>query len=111
MATLVLNELTCNQTEDNAGSDECELRIWCDSRFFTMRKDLTNGETWPLNGWSQPFERRVKIQLWDLDNPGFPLYDDHDRLGTAIVYPDVTSDGQASFNEDGSDYELHYEVR
>ena len=72
MTNIILTELTCNETEDNLGSDECDLRIWADAHYYNRRKDMTNGEVWNLN-LPLSFEQRVKIQLWDIDNPGFPL--------------------------------------
>lgn len=104
MAKIILTELRCNQTEDNMGSDECQLRIWADGAFQTHQRDMTNGDTWPLN-IPLEFSNRVKIQLWDLDNPGFPLFDDHDHLGTVIVLP-AQQNGSDTFTQDGADYEL-----
>lgn len=106
MTKIVLTELTCNETEDNAGSDECELRIWSDANFQSHRKNMNNGDGWDLN-IPLEFETRVKIQLWDLDNPGFPRYDDHDRLGTVIIRPNQP-EGSGTFNEDGADYILNW---
>ena len=106
MATITLVSLTCNETEDNAGSDECELRIWADSAFQTRRRNMNNGDVWHL-GVKLDFEYRVKIQLYDLDNPGFPLYDDHDYLGTLIIRPNQQQ-GTGTFNQDGADYVLEW---
>jgi hypothetical protein len=106
MANIVLTRLTCNETEDNLGSDECQLRIWADRGYQTHQKSMTNGDVWDLN-IPLSFEGRVKIQLYDLDNPGFPLYDDHDRLGTVIIRPNQ-SEGSGVFTEDGADYEIDW---
>jgi hypothetical protein len=103
---IVLTRLECTQTEDNAGADECELRIWADNNYSSYRKDMDNGGVWDLNIQLE-FSYRVKIQLWDLDNPGFPLYDDHDWLGTIIINPDQTQ-GSGVFSEDGADYRIDW---
>lgn len=106
MAKIVLARLSCNETEDNTGADECELRIWADSAFQSHRRDMNNGDVWDLN-IPLEFAQRVKIQLYDLDNPGFPLYDDHDHLGTLIIRPDQP-EGSGTFNQDGADYDLDW---
>jgi hypothetical protein len=101
-----LTNLTCNTTEDNAGPDECEIRIWADNKYQSHRRTMDNGDVWPLH-ITLEFSYRVKVQLWDLDNPGFPLYDDHDLLGTVIVKPGQT-DGSDTFGQDGADYTLDW---
>ena len=106
MAKIVLTRLTCHETEDNTGADECELRIWADSSYQSHRRDMNNGDVWDLNIQLE-FTQRVKIQLYDLDNPGFPLYDDHDHLGTIIIRPDQL-EGSNTFNQDGADYDLDW---
>ncbi len=106
MTNIILTELTCNETEDNLGSDECDLRIWADAHYYNRRKDMTNGEVWNLN-LPLSFEQRVKIQLWDIDNPGFPLYDDHDHLGTVVIRSHELK-GSAKFNLDGADYDIEW---
>lgn len=103
---IVLTELVCKTTEDNAGTDECELRIWADDLYLSYRRDMDNGETWPLNIHLE-FSYRVKIQLWDLDNPGFPRFDAHDWLGTAIIKPGQI-EGSENFNADGADYSIEW---
>lgn len=103
---IVLTRLECNATEDNAGADECELRIWADNNYQSHRKNMDNGEVWDLNIQLE-FSYRVKIQLWDLDNPGFPTYDDHDWLGTITINPDQ-SNGSNVFSEDGADYRIDW---
>lgn len=106
MARIRLTLLTCNETEDNAGSDECELRIWADGSSQRHRKNMNNGDVWDLN-IPLEFTQRVKIQLYDLDNPDFPIYDDHDHLGTIIIRPDQP-EGSGTFNQDGADYDLDW---
>lgn len=106
MAKIVLTRLSCHETEDNSGADECELRIWADNAYQSHRRDMNNGDVWDLN-IPLEFTQRVKIQLYDLDNPGFPLYDDHDHLGTLIIRPDQP-EGSGTFNQDGADYDLDW---
>ncbi len=103
---VVLTKLTCIQTEDNAGGDECEIRIWSDNNYESHRKNMDNGFVWDLN-ISLEFTYRIKIQLWDLDNPSFPLYDDHDKLGTIIINP-TQNKGSGVFSEDGADYRIDW---
>ena len=106
---LHLKDLLCNETEDNTGADEAEMRVWVDDRYYSFRREISNGETWVLD-IKIAFKTRAKVQLWDLDNPGFPLYDDHDHLGTAVIRPSLVAGAEATFNKDGSDYILHYDV-
>lgn len=70
---------------------------------------MNNGESWDINV-KMTIAMRAKIQLWDLDNPGFPLYDDHDHLGTSVIHPTLIKDAEATFNQDGADYVLYYDV-
>jgi hypothetical protein len=108
MAKIVLTQLICNETEDNTGPDEAQLRIWADGNYQSLRKSMNNGDAWNLN-ITLEFSQRVKIQLYDLDNPGFPLYDDHDRLGTVTINPSQASTpGNGTFTEDGADYEIEW---
>ena len=39
MSKIILTRLTCNETEDNTGSDEAQLRIWADSAYQSYRKE------------------------------------------------------------------------
>lgn len=68
--------------------------------------NMDNGYVWDLNIQFE-FSYRIKIQLWDIDNPGFPLYDDHDWLGTTIINPGQTQ-GSGVFSEDGADYRIDW---
>ena len=43
MAKIILTDLTCNETEDNLGSDECDLRIWADAEYYNRRRDVPKG--------------------------------------------------------------------
>jgi hypothetical protein len=103
---VVLTQLTCRESEDHTGPDESELRIWADEKYQSHRKDMNNGDVWNLDIHLE-FQNRVEIQLWDLDNPGFPLYDDHDHLGTVKIHPDQPN-GSGTFNQDGADYEIRW---
>lgn len=108
MAKIVLTRLTCNETEDNTGPDEACLKIWADSDYQSLRRSMNNGSEWNLNVILD-FSQRVKIKLYDLDNPGFPWYDDHDHLGTVIINPSqANSPGNGTFNLDGADYEIEW---
>jgi hypothetical protein len=99
-----LLDLHCVTTEDNFGSDECELRVRADSNAFTLRSDLSNGQHWNLN-LPLEFTQKVSVRLLDLDDPGFPIFDDHDDLGSIEINPGQTS-GSGTFNKDGADYVL-----
>lgn len=101
---ITISKLTCNETEDNTGEDECELRIWADEKYQSHRKKMNNGDVWDVNV-PLVFNRRVKIQLWDLDQPSF--FDGHDHLGTITVRPDQ-SEGAGQFTQDGADYDLDW---
>lgn len=103
---IVLTRLQCRTTEDNAGADECELRIWADNNYSAYRRDMDNGDVWDLN-ITLNFEYRIKIELWDLDSPGFPRYDAHDHLGTVIINPGQ-SNGSGVFSQDGADYQIDW---
>ena len=49
MATLFLKSLTCNETEDWTGSDECLLEVFTNAGRKTYRQDLNNGEVMDIN--------------------------------------------------------------
>ncbi|WP_126148348.1 hypothetical protein [Synechococcus elongatus] len=108
MAKIILTQLTCFQTEDNSGLDEANLRIWADSNHYSLSRSMDNGKSWDLN-LVLNFQNRIKIQLYDLDNPGFPLYDNHDHIGTVIINPSqAVAPGNATFNQDGAEYEIEW---
>ncbi len=52
------------------------------------------------------FDYRVKIQLYDLDDPSFPLYHDYDHLGTLVIRPNYQQ-GSGTFNLYGAEYTLY----
>lgn len=107
MAVLHLVSLQCNETEDTWGEDECELRVFADGRIILLRQDMNNGDTWSIDE-KIPFKNRTKIQLWDLDAPGWS--DDHDWLGSIVVRAVPTELIEGTFNQDGADYVLSYQV-
>lgn len=110
MAILHFVNLHCNTTEDDTGSDECELRIWIDTASYQrFRKDLNNTEDWyELQGLEFPFNERIKIQLWDRDLGHWP--DPDDKLGELIIQPEPIAYTKGRFNKHGADYELEYSV-
>ncbi|MFN8495853.1 MAG: hypothetical protein U0350_50135 [Caldilineaceae bacterium] len=107
MATLFIKSLTCNETEDLTGSDECLLEVFTDDGRKPYRQDMNNGDVWDIND-QFPFTTRAKIRLWDLDLGHWPDY--HDLLGTAIIRVDPVVNATATFTQDGADYELTYDV-
>lgn len=107
MATLYIKSLTCNETEDWSGSDECLLEVFTDAGRKTYRQDMNNGENWELND-QLPFTNRAKVKLWDLDIGRWPDY--HDHLGTVIIRDTPVENSVASFTLDGADYVLTYDV-
>lgn len=107
---LVLNDLRCLKTEDNGGPDECRLDIWADNAHYAYNNDLNNGDTWNL-GLNILFKKKVRIRLTDLDNPGFPFYDDHDYLGEIEIKPQQVEEGKTTFDRDDAIYELSWTER
>lgn len=107
MPMLHLKQLHCNETEDNTGSDECELRVSVDFFTSTFRQNMNNDQDWHIDV-RLPFSRRAKVQLWDLDAGSW--WDCHDHLGTAVIRPTPVDGAQVTFNQDGSDYVLDYDV-
>lgn len=108
MATLFLKSLTCNETEDWTGSDECLLEVFTNAGRKTYRQDLNNGEVMDIND-QLPFTSRAKVRLWDLDLGRWPDY--HDHLGTVIIRDTPVTNSSASFTLDGADYVLTYDVQ
>jgi len=108
MAILFIKSLTCNETEDTFGSDECLLEVFTDAGRKTYRQDMNNGEVWEIND-KLPFTERVKVRLWDLDLGRWPDY--HDHLGTVVIRNNPVTNSSASFTLDGADYALTYDVQ
>lgn len=107
MTTLFIKTLTCNETEDWTGHDECMLEVFTNAGRKTYRQNMNNGEVWEIND-KLPFQSRVKIRLWDLDLGRWPDY--HDRLGTVVIRDTLVENSSASFTDDGADYVLTYDV-
>lgn len=106
---LTLKTIYCKSTEDWAGSDECELRIFTDGSGvpLKLRKDLNDGQTWSLNR-TFSFNKTLKIELWDLDSP-----DSDDLLGTLMI-TSTTSGGtniSRRFTRDDADYTVTYDLK
>lgn len=57
-----------------------------------------------------PFTEKVEIPLWDRDDPGFPLYDDRDWLGTVTIRTRPEGSGLGKYTRDDADYTLTYTV-
>ena len=107
MATLFIKSLTCNETEDWTGPDECLLEVFTDAGRKTYRQDMNNGEVWEINDQLR-FTARAKVRLWDIDLGRWPDY--HDHLGTVIIRDNLVENSQSSFTLDGADYVLTYDV-
>ena len=59
---------------------------WRRLQDFNPLISLTNGGVWNIE-MKLEFDTRLKIQLNGIDNPDFPLSDDLDRSGSALVRP------------------------
>ena len=108
MKQVTLETRHCTTTEDLIGSDTCRLEIFADGELeCSLRRDLDNGDDWSL-GTSILFEQEVNVRLFDEDGvlPG----DDDDALGIISIAPVDTSLVSGTFNEDGAEYELTYQV-
>ncbi|HEY9753032.1 MAG TPA: hypothetical protein V6C46_08770 [Coleofasciculaceae cyanobacterium] len=108
MAILFIKSLTCNETEDTFGSDECLMEVFTNAGRKTYRQDMNNGEVFEIND-ELPFTARAKVKLWDLDLGRWPDYNDH--LGTVVIRDTPVQNSSASFTLDGADYVLTYDVR
>ena len=124
--TLVLDRLQCNSTEDNAGKDECYMKIngtGISSNQNRLPGDghhsLNDGQTWTLN--EKIFSKRiieedeplsVEIELWDED-AGLWGLDKDDFLGRIQMTIGVNTSSEKSswkFDRDGADYDLFWEL-
>jgi hypothetical protein len=94
MAQLFIKSLTCNETEDWTGSDECLLEVFTDAGRKTYRQDMNNGEVWEIND-TPAFTVRARIRLWDLDLGRWPDY--HDHLGTVVIRETPVQNSSATF--------------
>lgn len=98
VATLKIDSLKCNTTEDNLGADHAYIvvngeRVWGPFR-------INDGESLGV-GVERSFGNQVTIELWDEDSP-----DQDDLLGRHVVRPGMG--GSLTFNNDGSDYNMSY---
>ncbi len=99
--------LSCLETEDILGDDECELRIFIDGVLEEkLQKDLNRGKEWNINK-TYSFDNGIKVELWDLDSP-----DADDHLGTLNVTSSRPSAAKANarLSRDGAKYDLTYAV-
>jgi hypothetical protein len=102
---VILENLTCVQTEDVTGDDECRLELFVDGALQkTMRYDLNDGEKWELSQ-SYYFEDQVLVKLYDED----PL-DPDDWLGDVLIDTSPVSHATATFTEDEAYYQLEFSV-
>jgi len=108
MAQLFIKSLTCNETEDWTGSDECLLEVFTDAGRKTYSQDMNNGEVWEIND-ILPFTARARIRLWDLDLGRWPDY--HDLLGTVVIRDTPVQNSSATFNLDGANYLITFDVQ
>lgn len=107
MAQLFIKSLTCHETEDCTGSDECFLEVFTSAGRKTYRQNMNNGEVWEIND-TLPFTSRTKVRLWDLDLGRWPDY--HDHLGTVVLRDVPVENSSAAFTLDGANYTLTFDV-
>ncbi|KAM3093833.1 hypothetical protein ACKFKF_28410 [Phormidesmis sp. 146-12] len=108
MAFLLIKSLTCNETEDTTGDDECMMETYTNAGRKTYRQNMNNGQVWEIND-ELPFTVRAKVKLWDLDLGRWP--DRHDHLGMVVIRDTPVQNSSASFTLDGADYVLTCDVR
>jgi hypothetical protein len=109
MPTAKITTLHCYVTEDDGRPDETVITI-VGNRFEKFGPHSMNNQSdWEINV-DMPFNRRCRVELWDIDLARWPDY--HDKLGTHIINADQINQGpkDARFNAYGSDYRLTYEV-
>lgn len=100
MATLFLDRLHCNTTEDNIGGDHAYIKVDGEQVWGPFR--INNGESLDI-GKQVNFNGQVAIELWDEDD-----LDPDDLLGRHVVGPGAG--GTLKFDNDEADYDLHYRV-
>ena len=81
--------LTCNDPEDNGG-DEPYLDIeglgyWRGPNNVIGTTTMTINKTYLTCDTCQNINKSTKLKLYDADDPGFPLFDPDDHLGTENV--------------------------
>ncbi|MFA8451377.1 MAG: hypothetical protein ACEPOW_11855 [Bacteroidales bacterium] len=109
MKKVVLNYLKCSETEDCVGYDECNLKIYKEGKILhNIGRDMKEGDVWNLSCLIiKRAEEKLTAKLWDKDNPMY--FDDHDLLGEVQMHYD-NGEYNASFNKDGANYVLNYDV-
>jgi len=106
MPLLILKALECVATEDTdaTGSDECRLEIARDGAAPSVRmRTMDGGKRWNLD-LHVTFEQTVRIKLWDED----VVFDD--LLGDVTIGTQRRLREAATFDRDGAEYVLWYEV-
>jgi hypothetical protein len=107
---VTLHSLKCVETEDHTGDDETRLKVYVDGKKVkTWKKSMNNGESMNI-GKAYTYNKSFKLKLYDGDNPGFPLYDDDDWLGTVDIKNLAGDEYVAAFNRDGALYFIKYSV-
>jgi hypothetical protein len=83
---LYLDSLTCHDPEDKGG-DETYLDVEDEINWYAP-STVNAGDTFNFNSvfllcdTCQDLRKTIKFNLWDLDDPGFPIYDNDDFLGS-----------------------------
>jgi hypothetical protein len=124
--TVVLTKLVCVKEQEVSG-DEVHLEIKVDGTKINLThpertrldripiKKMKSGSVWHID---QPLRIRdsLDIRLWEIDMPD--LGDDHDVLGTSVIWSTSTSPGVIHIRGKSGDngvrehsYTLHYEIR
>jgi hypothetical protein len=103
-----LENLSCTETEDSLGSDECRVEVYADGGFETaLRFDLDDGGSRSLDT-GVVFDSVLTVKLFDEDGP-LPG-DDDDALGVVTVAAADVDHATATFTQDGADYTVTYSV-
>ncbi len=128
--TFTIGTLTCLDTED-WGDDEALLRVIIPMpgqriRFkeFTKVMNASDARTFVINqkftynpakvAWGDgsspysPLDGGLGIELFDQDNPPTDL---DDSLGTQVISASQVGKGTLTFQADGANYQLTYEVK
>jgi hypothetical protein len=113
MATLILKNLLCLETEDNTGADEPYLKVNNSTKWSS--NSLNSGQDVDLfnkngNSLQVSFNGQAEIKLFDSD--GNHWYDRDDYLGqVTVTNQDIGRGDQIGhFTLDGANYQLAYEV-
>jgi hypothetical protein len=106
---LHVDSFTCDDSEDHGG-DEIYMDMGDDGYWYGPA-DVRGGTTFNL-GWvymvcdtCKNLQKTITFKLLDLDDPGFPLFDDHDFLGSGQAGGcTVPSPPQQEIKFSGSNY-------